>query len=895
MAQDMGGAPGAEAPQGGPRLLSMGSWEQVERLATDWLSRDAWRQAFRLVLAFRLDQPSPESASFLRRHFAECPFRFVVAMVQGIGNMVMLTPAVRALKAMFPLCAIEVVGHRPAIDVVDGWSLVEKATELDDFDPSVERDAVLLSMWSGEFQKRHPVLVASGDVPAVRVDFRSWLRHEAEFHLDLARALGYEGELLDPYCVARRAAWPFEDGGPVALLSDTSHPDPAWQRKRWPYFQELAAALLARGYQVGLIGGPLEADQFRPDEWPTGVVNLLGRYTIAETAYAIRRAGLLIANDSGPAHIGAAVGAQVYVLFGPTRESKNLPLGPHVRAVSSDFGCRPCQYLRSWEECARARCLDAVSVERVLAELEGRAGGAPADSTGDSERPATREDPVRVDLGCGRFKRKGFIGIDLSPQSAADVLADVTVGIPLATDSVEHLAADGLLHEVGDAFPRVMDEIWRVCKADARVEIALPVDASARQPCEADCERFRLIARHELDGEAELVLSPLKEVPRAEPPPAAASRPHVWFVTHNQPGAGGGEIALHHVANGLSRKGYAVTVFYTATPTIHRQPAKAPGDVCYEVRWLEGGDLPAVHRESTAAMRVSAEPGDVCLPLWRAASPELMEACREQGVCVGVWCQNVNYPPDRTNRSVFRLADFAVAVTPYALDVLRRRFDCSDNVFVIPNASSDLFFAGYHERDARELRRFVFVGRLEEAQKGLADLCDALGRVRDAGREFTIDVIGSGPDEELMRSQVGCLRLGERVRFLGWKQPDEVARMLPGYDLCVLPSKFEGCSLATIEVMAAGVPLITTTAGGTPWLIEHGKHGLLVQPGRPIQLAEAIEWACDHPAEMALMGRWAHRRALKRYHWGRVVRDYCTLLGRLQAAFAPPTGHRLAG
>ncbi|MHC4481407.1 MAG: glycosyltransferase, partial [Planctomycetota bacterium] len=105
----------------------------------------------------------------------------------------------------------------------------------------------------------------------------------------------------------------------------------------------------------------------------------------------------------------------------------------------------------------------------------------------------------------------------------------------------------------------------------------------------------------------------------------------------------------------------------------------------------------------------------------------------------------------------------------------------------------------------------------------------------------------------------------------------------------------EACSLAVIEAMAVGLPLITTPVGGTPWIITHKKHGLLVGPRKPGALAQAIQWAGEHPAEMGLMGRWAHKKALKRYHWDRVVVDYRKLLARLRPAGAARRAGRRAG
>ena len=90
----------------------------------------------------------------------------------------------------------------------------------------------------------------------------------------------------------------------------------------------------------------------------------------------IRQADCLVANDSGPAHVGGAVGALTCVLFGGTLESKNRPLGERVRVITAGGECRPCQYSPRWATCADFRCMEQISVAQVLACIrEGIADG----------------------------------------------------------------------------------------------------------------------------------------------------------------------------------------------------------------------------------------------------------------------------------------------------------------------------------------------------------------------------------------------------------------------------------------------------------------------------------------------------------------------------------------
>ena len=907
------------------------SWDRVRTRARRLLAADRPRDAFRAVLGFRVSTGRDEPADFLRRRFRGARVKLTAVMDQGIGNMVMFTPVLRAIRQALPRSTVEVVGNRPGLEVVEDLELVDRCTDLSDYSADPETDALLLSIWADEFATEHiaearklrcPVCGVPNPfvryrAPEVFARKAGWpLRdggadiasHEVDVQMQLTRMLGYRDYAGEPDCATEKVEWPFGAGARVALLADTCAQGEIWQRKRWPHYPELAKRLLSAGYQVGALGGAAEAKRERKKRWPAGVKQLQGKYSVPETADLIRRADLLVANDSGPVHIGAAVGTETFVLFGPTRESKSRPRGGEVHVLTGDAGCRPCQYLPSWKHCKRARCMELLTVERVMQAVEGGKVDQPPraylpESTGSVEVSAL----VRVDLGCGMFKRRGFIGIDVDPNSSADIVCDVTNGIPLADDSVDYLVADNVLEHIGDDFVAVINEIWRVCRASGKVEVTVPVFPSPDAVSDPTHARyftentfnyldrnsdfykeygrsygfrpFDIRHRRKHAGGIEVVMSPFKGAVRREGVELQRARkPRVCFVSHNQPLAGGGERAVHNVANRLVHEGYEVRVIYNRTPFIHPIEVEEPEDAAYAVDWVEGEDLRQFHEAAAEAVERRSDEVELCVPLWRANSGRLLRTCREKGIGVGTWCQNVNYSRDERSMEVFDRSDFVVAVSPYIRRLLRERFGRTRDVFVVPNAADDVFFEHYRERTGEDLSRLVFFGRLSFPQKGLDVLCRALAKVKEDGPAVSVAVVGTGPDEELLRSVVGLLGLGEEVRLLGWKGAEELAAMLPGYDLCVLPSKFEGCSLAVIEAMATGTPVVTTAVGGTPWIVTHRRHGLLVPAGRPGALAEAIRWAREHPAEVSLMGRWGYKKAAKKYHWDAVVTRYARVL-----------------
>ena len=106
-------------------------------------------------------------------------------------------------------------------------------------------------------------------------------------------------------------------------------------------------------------------------------------------------------------------------------------------------------------------------------------------------------------------------------------------------------------------------------------------------------------------------------------------------------------------------------------------------------------------------------------------------------------------------------------------------------------------------------------------------------------------IIGAGPREEYLRHRVAALGLSEKVLLTGARS--DVPELLVGFDQFVLSSLHEGLSIALIEGMAAGLPIVATRVGGIPELVTHEKHGLLVEAGDDRGLAHAMERVADEP------------------------------------------------
>ncbi|MGQ9682312.1 MAG: glycosyltransferase family 4 protein [Anaerolineae bacterium] len=154
-----------------------------------------------------------------------------------------------------------------------------------------------------------------------------------------------------------------------------------------------------------------------------------------------------------------------------------------------------------------------------------------------------------------------------------------------------------------------------------------------------------------------------------------------------------------------------------------------------------------------------------------------------------------------------------------------------------------------------------YVGRLEHL-KGVDVLLRAAALLRESGQQFELRLVGDGPQRSELEQQVHDLGLRELVRVLGFRS--DLPEMLSEADVFVLPSRHEAMSIALLEAMAAGLPVVATDVGDNARVVEHGVTGLIVPPEDPVALAKAVRRIIHDADERRRMGVEARHRA-KRY------------------------------
>jgi glycosyltransferase involved in cell wall biosynthesis len=156
--------------------------------------------------------------------------------------------------------------------------------------------------------------------------------------------------------------------------------------------------------------------------------------------------------------------------------------------------------------------------------------------------------------------------------------------------------------------------------------------------------------------------------------------------------------------------------------------------------------------------------------------------------------------------------------------------------------------------------------------KGHRFLLEAMQEIIRQWPKAQLLVIGRGELEVSLKEQVEQLAIGANVHFLGMRQ--DVPRLLSLLDVCILPSLSEGLSLALLEAMASGKPVVATRVGGNPELIDHGRTGFLVQPEDARDLAANLLKLLNDPETMQQFGRQAEERVRQHFSMKQMVDRY---------------------
>lgn len=336
----------------------------------------------------------------------------LVVKLGAIGDVVMALPMLDAIEKAHPDWRIDwIVGHvaAPVLECVESTSLrIIKADEKALFRGGLlERVFSLMSIWRKLGIRRYErIFILNGDwrygaIPLWCLGKRVWLaatrgerttipgRHASSEYVRMTAGID-ANSAFPRYPRLALPVLPAEieerlRGMPAGIVAISPGGAKNVMReeglRRWPVerYLELVHALRSAGHPLMLIGGP--GEEWVSERFGEFVdLDLVGKLSLPETMAALKKASVLVTHDSGPIHLGDAVGVPIVGLFGPTMPSEKAPIQSRhaIHWGGGTLGCRPCYDGRRYALCGRNSCLADIplgavldSIGKVLHKAEG--------------------------------------------------------------------------------------------------------------------------------------------------------------------------------------------------------------------------------------------------------------------------------------------------------------------------------------------------------------------------------------------------------------------------------------------------------------------------------------------------------------------------------------------
>lgn len=305
----------------------------------------------------------------------------------GIGDAVLLIPAIKALLARFPSTAIDILAERRNASV---FALCPGIRSVRRYDVASEFLSVLHSRYNViiDTEQWHQLSALAARIirAEVRIGYASNDRRRLFYHSIPYEQDDYESDsfmnllfFLD-CAVKQKADTPYISVPVSDVMVAESHLVPLRGRpfvalfpgasiavRRWgcDKFASIAERFIQKGIGVVVVGSKAESTDGLAIE-AVGGLSLCGLTTIAETAAVIARSSLLVSGDSGILHLAVGLGVPTVSLFGPGRAKKWAPRGDSHIVINKNLPCSPCTTFGYTPKCPiNARCMAEITVDEV--------------------------------------------------------------------------------------------------------------------------------------------------------------------------------------------------------------------------------------------------------------------------------------------------------------------------------------------------------------------------------------------------------------------------------------------------------------------------------------------------------------------------------------------------
>ncbi len=219
-------------------------------------------------------------------------------------------------------------------------------------------------------------------------------------------------------------------------------------------------------------------------------------------------------------------------------------------------------------------------------------------------------------------------------------------------------------------------------------------------------------------------------------------------------------------------------------------------------------------------------------------------------------------------------ADAITAVSAFMAEEAHERLGIKQDIKVIPNFVDAEVFSPVTSEVVETNSRDVVVAHISNFRpvKRVQDVVNAMRIVAKEAPSAQLMLVGDGPERHRIERLIDSLDLKGHVLLTGFRS--DVPNLLRCSDVVVLCSETESAPLTLLEGMSSGLPVVATSVGGIPEIVEDGVNGFLIPPKHPEAIAERILQLNSDKKLRARLGKEARRTVLERYTADKVVGQY---------------------
>lgn len=367
--------------------------------------------------------------------------------------------------------------------------------------------------------------------------------------------------------------------------------------------------------------------------------------------------------------------------------------------------------------------------------------------------------------------------------------------------------------------------------------------------------------------------------------------------------SGGAQRSSHYIATTLSRRGHDVVVVNTKSPW---EQVDVPSDLTYRHRWATFHGWRSQRKAFFRPLNAFSIARVVREELLRAGSDNVVVHANgeEGGLLYKLKSEfdfgfistprHPHYPQIMLKEKLRRheqlflrifegkyamqqmaatTADFCVPPSSFAADLARTALKVdTDKIRVVHNGVPVEFLNYSYDADLGSRGPIVFFGRFTKV-KGVDLLLEAYQKSGLKDRH-DLHLIGRGELYDDLTAAISTHDLNENVKLIDWLNHDELGKVLSSCAFAVLPSLEENFSLAVLAATCVGAPVVSTSVGGTPEIIDHKTTGILVEPRSIDGLMDAMRFLADNRSQAELLGQAGSSRTRTHFTWEKAAESF---------------------